>query len=187
MWRALFAALPLAQIHLALRFGTTINIPNDADGPVRQFCRNFKIVADMAVVTHATTKFAANLEDIVKLSRSNQFKECCRKLDLRLGSDDVALKPATFRYAIFDTRRARTSAQRSRAARKTRLPVPCSSEFPPAHGRVDREEIDELAQPPVLVITPEMLPDVDPFWRIKEQLKAVWDFELQRHGKRRFT
>jgi hypothetical protein len=120
MWRALVAALPLAQIFLALRFRTTVNIPDEIAGPVRQFCRNFKCVGDVTVVTHSTGKFAANITDIVKLSRSPQFKESCRDLHLRFDSDDIALKPSAFRYAIFHTRKVLTAAQRSRAARKMR-------------------------------------------------------------------
>jgi hypothetical protein len=183
MWRALIAALPLAQFYLALRFGTTVNIPDEIDGPIGQLCDSLKNVVDVVTVTRATGKHAANIADIVKLSRSKQFEKCCRSLDLRLDSNDVALKPPMYRYAIFLTRKVLTAAQRSRAARKMRLPTTFCPELPPAHGRIDRQEIDESVRPPALVITPEMLPDKAPFWSVQAQLKEAWHREMRRHSK----
>jgi len=80
MWRALTAALPVAES----RIDTAL-----ARGP-------------RSVSEHAET-----IVDILRTARSKQFNELCRQLNLGPSSKDVAEHPATFRYAVSLTRRPR--------------------------------------------------------------------------------
>jgi hypothetical protein len=75
MWRALTAALPLAQAHL-----------NIADSPRHELIK--------------VSRHAEAIADIIKTTRLKKFHICCR--DLRLGgrAADVASHPGEFRLAI---------------------------------------------------------------------------------------
>jgi hypothetical protein len=88
MWRALIAALPLAQSFLAR-----------LDAPAHR--------------PPAIGKRAETIADIVKTSRSKHFEACCRELGIGPTANDVAAHPATFRLAL-----ARARARRKPARRK---------------------------------------------------------------------
>jgi hypothetical protein len=76
MWRALMAALPLAELFLARVDGGSAFIPS-----------KFSV--------HSET-----IAEIVKVDRSSAFKVLCRKKKLGRTAGDVAQHPASFRIAM---------------------------------------------------------------------------------------
>jgi hypothetical protein len=88
MWRALIAALPLAQTFLA------------------SGCMQVHGAQEARV--HAET-----IADILKTARSERFKARCQDLGLSTSANDVADRPGSFRYAL-----ARARALRSHRAKK---------------------------------------------------------------------
>lgn len=92
MWRALTAALPLAQSFLAS-------------------------VESQTHERRETSNHAASVAEILKTARSEQFQACCRELGLGTSAADVAEHPGTFRFAV-----ARGRALRSQARRRIVLP-----------------------------------------------------------------
>jgi hypothetical protein len=87
MWRALMAALPLAESYLASVEG----LP----GSPRQIDLNAETVADVATT-----------------ARSKSFAKLSEQLKLGQGSNDVANQPGTFRYALSIARRPRRRTRR---------------------------------------------------------------------------
>jgi hypothetical protein len=87
MWRALMAALPLAECYLARSDGTIAPAPRE-------------------IGNHAET-----IAEIVKAGRSKLFKKCCEKFGLGAGASDVAERPTMFRHALM---RARAPQPRTR-------------------------------------------------------------------------
>jgi hypothetical protein len=89
MWRALMAALPLAECFLARIDGAIALAPRE-------------------IGSHVET-----IVEIVKVARSKQFEKCCRQLGLGTGANDVAEHPATFRRALMLVRAPRPRTRRS--------------------------------------------------------------------------
>jgi hypothetical protein len=85
MWRALMAALPLAQCFLA-----------SAEAPAREGRGNR----------------AETIADILKTARSKQFDSCCRELGIGTSANDVANNPGKFRLALTRARALRMHAGR---------------------------------------------------------------------------
>jgi hypothetical protein len=83
MWRALIAALPLAESFLACLDGPSPPVPRE-------------------IANHAGA-----IVDILKTARSKTFEACCRELNLGPNSGDVADHPATFRLALMVARAPR--------------------------------------------------------------------------------
>jgi hypothetical protein len=89
MWRALIAALPLAELYLA-----------SADGG--------------AVTGSEFSNHSETIAEIVKVDRSNAFKLLCRKKKLGRTANDVAQHPAVFRSIMMRRRGARARTARAR-------------------------------------------------------------------------
>jgi hypothetical protein len=89
MWRALMAALPLAESYLS-RVDGFVPGRDEID------------------------KHAETIGEILVAARqsSKRFADCCRRFDLGLRSGDVAEHPAMFRYAVSLARRSRQLKRR---------------------------------------------------------------------------
>jgi hypothetical protein len=83
MWRALMAALPLAELFLARADGNFSSKPRDR-GDQQE-----------------------TIVDIVKTARTKEFRDYCRMQHLGPSSDDVVQHPATFRRALMLARASR--------------------------------------------------------------------------------
>jgi hypothetical protein len=86
MWRALTAALPLAES---------------------------RIDTALACAPRSVSEHAETIADILTTANSRQFTELCRQLNLGPSSNDVAQHPATFRYVVAVARRPRERKRRT--------------------------------------------------------------------------
>jgi hypothetical protein len=91
MWRALIAALPVAQAFLMRRFGPPAAVRVNSNRKM------IRIPVDA-------------IAEIVTVARSRQFGFFSRLFWLGSGSHDVAASPSTFRLVMVYARKARAGA-----------------------------------------------------------------------------
>jgi hypothetical protein len=98
MWRALIAALPLAELFLMIRYGppAIARTPTDDKKP------------DNRKISERTESIA----EIVQVIRSKPFQDLCVRFGLGSSSDHVAASPNMFRVVIAYARRSRSGKRR---------------------------------------------------------------------------